>query len=74
MALFKYKDGSGNFVSIPAIKGDPGTTPVPQTGTVAPSGNASYVGQLYVNTVGLIGYVAVQIGTGATDWKQITNV
>lgn len=42
------------------------------SGIVAPTQNALYLGQIYVDTVTLTGYLAVQLGTGATDWKQIT--
>lgn len=42
------------------------------SGTGIPTQNAQYLGQIYVDTNGLNGYLAVQTGTGATDWKQIT--
>ncbi|PFP30269.1 hypothetical protein COJ96_06035 [Bacillus sp. AFS073361] len=44
-----------------------------RTGTAAPTVNADYVGQVYVDTTNKISYMAVATGTGATDWKQITN-
>ena len=42
------------------------------SGIVAPTQNALYLGQMYIDRITLTGYLAVQLGTGATDWKQIT--
>lgn len=39
----------------------------------APTFSATYRGQEYTDTTNLVTYKAVQVGTGATDWKQITN-
>lgn len=46
---------------------------LPRTGSGAPSASAAYIGQLYVDTVGKIGHIAVSVGAGANDWKRITN-
>lgn len=45
---------------------------IPLTGSGAPSANAGYVGQIYIDTAGFAGYMAVKTGTGAGDWKQVT--
>jgi parallel beta-helix repeat protein len=42
-------------------------------GSGSPTVNADFVGQIYVDTLNKIVYTAVQTGTGATDWKQISN-
>lgn len=39
----------------------------------APVGSADFIGQFYIDTTNLIAYIAVQTGTGVSDWKQITN-
>lgn len=45
-----------------------------QRGSAAPSANADYVGQIYVDVSASPkqAYIAVTIGTGASDWRQIT--
>lgn len=42
--------------------------------SAAPTNNADYIGQIYVNIAASprVGYLAVNVGTGASDWKQIT--
>lgn len=47
---------------------------IQQTGSGVPSANAMYLGQVYVDTVNETAYISVKVGTGATDWKLITNV
>lgn len=37
-----------------------------------PSLNASFIGQQYIDTGSLAGYIAVTTGTGASDWKKTT--
>lgn len=46
---------------------------LPRTGSGAPSASAAYIGQLYVDTAGKIGHIAVSVGAGANDWKRVTN-
>lgn len=46
---------------------------VPKFGTTAPSVNAVYIGQLYVNTAAPALYYAKAVGTGAADWQLLTN-
>ncbi|MDP4096256.1 hypothetical protein OIN60_05660 [Paenibacillus sp. P96] len=61
----------------PQISFDHGLTyssfPVVRTGTVAPTMNANYIGEEYIDTVTRTAYKAVGTGGGAADWKQITN-
>jgi hypothetical protein len=44
---------------------------VPKTGTTAPSGSATYLGQTYLDTTTKILYFAKSVGTGATDWNIV---
>ena len=46
---------------------------VPVHGTIAPTQNALYVGQYYINTTNNIIYYAISVGNGASDWLQIGN-
>lgn len=46
---------------------------VPVIGTTAPTTNATYVGQLYVNTVTGTIYYAITTGAGAADWVAIVD-
>lgn len=55
--------GSNATVSIATINKQSGS----------PTINSDYIGQIYVDTTNKIGYLAVNTGTGALDWKQITN-
>ncbi|OXS61639.1 hypothetical protein B1A99_03205 [Cohnella sp. CIP 111063] len=41
-------------------------------GTGAPTANAQFVGQIYVDTSNKNGYLSVNVGSGASDWKKIT--
>jgi hypothetical protein len=41
---------------------------VPVIGIIAPTANAKYVGQLYVNTAAPALYFAKSVGFGAADW------
>lgn len=47
---------------------------LPLTGTVVPIINASFVGQLYVNTATSDFYLADSTGGGATDWTELAKV
>lgn len=47
---------------------------VPVIGTTAPTTNATYVGQLYVNTLNGTIYYAITTGSGAADWVAIVDV
>lgn len=42
------------------------------SGTGAPTANATRVGAAYFDTTNDHWYLAVAVGTGASDWKQIT--
>lgn len=46
----------------------------PLNGTASPAVNATFFGQLFVNTTAKTAYIAVAVGsaTPANDWKQIT--
>lgn len=44
---------------------------LPLTGAIAPVINASFYGQLYVDTAAQNLYFAKAIGTGASDWKLL---
>jgi len=46
---------------------------VPVHGTGAPSNNAIYIGQLYVDTSGPGLYYAQSIGGGPLDWVLLAN-
>lgn len=46
---------------------------VPLSGTVAPTANAVYIGQLYVNTSAPALYYAKSVGSGAADWVRLAN-
>lgn len=46
----------------------------PLTGVVAPTSNASFVGQLYVNTALSDFYLADSTGGGVTDWTELAKV
>lgn len=46
---------------------------VPASGVVAPTLNAVYIGQLYVNTLVPALYYAKSVGTGASDWVLLAN-
>jgi hypothetical protein len=41
---------------------------VPVVGIVAPTANAKFIGQLYVNTAAPALYFAKSVGLGASDW------
>jgi len=45
----------------------------PLTGSTNPTANAPNLGKLYINTSTLTAWISVNIGTGASDWKQISN-
>jgi hypothetical protein len=47
----------------------------PLNGTTAPTVNATFLGQKYIDTVAKVGYESVAVGseTPADDWKQTTN-
>lgn len=47
----------------------------PLIGITAPDINATYIGQIYVDTVAGIVYVSVKKGseTPADDWQSVTN-
>jgi hypothetical protein len=47
---------------------------LPRTGTIVPIINASFVGQLYVNTALSDFYLADSVGGGATDWTELAKV
>ena len=47
------------------------TNLVPKTGTTAPSGSATYLGQTYLDTTTKILYFAKAVGTGASDWSLV---
>lgn len=41
-------------------------------GTAAPTANADFIGQFFVKTTATAAaYIAVAVGTGASDWLQI---
>lgn len=44
---------------------------VPIFGTTAPSGSATYLGQIYLDTTTKILYFAKAVGTGASDWNLV---
>ena len=46
---------------------------IPRSGAVAPTANASYIGQLYVNTSVPTLYYARSVGYGAGDWVPLIN-
>ncbi len=41
---------------------------VPVVGIIAPTANAKFIGQLYVNTAAPALYFAKSVGLGASDW------
>lgn len=43
-----------------------------KTGSAAPTANANFVGQTFIDTTNDDGYVAINTGTGASDWKKTT--
>jgi hypothetical protein len=43
-----------------------------RSGTAAPTANAGYVGEIFVDTTNDDAYMAIQTGAGASDWKKIT--
>lgn len=45
---------------------------LPITGVAAPTEDALFFGQRYIDTVAKKEYVAVVMGTGAADWKEST--
>jgi hypothetical protein len=45
----------------------------PLNGTVSPTANASFIGQLYVDTVAPALYYAISVGSGSADWVQLAN-
>jgi hypothetical protein len=44
---------------------------VPVVGIIAPTANAKYIGQLYVNTAAPALYFAKSVGLGAADWVSL---
>ena len=46
---------------------------VPLSGVAAPTNNARYVGQQYINTITSTLYYAVTVGNGAADWVTVQN-
>jgi hypothetical protein len=51
---------------------DADTIATVRRGSGAPTISADYIGQQYVDITNRAGYMAVNFGTGATDWKQVT--
>lgn len=45
----------------------------PLNGIVAPTTNAAFIGQLYVDTAAPALYYAKSVGMGAADWVQLAN-
>jgi hypothetical protein len=43
-----------------------------RSGAGAPSVNARYQGEIYKNTTGPVYYMAIAMGTGASDWVQVS--
>ena len=43
-------------------------------GDSAPSRNADYVGQIFVDTTGPGAYIAFQTGSGEDDWFRLWNI
>jgi hypothetical protein len=43
-----------------------------RTGSGAPTTNADYIGQDYIDIKNRVAYKAVNAGTGSKDWKQTT--
>lgn len=42
------------------------------SGAGTPSANAPRIGKMYLDTTNDEFYIAIAVGTGASDWKQIT--
>ena len=47
---------------------------LPITGIVAPDMDAEFYGQVYIDTTAGEAYIAIAMGTGASDWIQVTPV
>lgn len=43
-----------------------------RVGAVSPQSSADFIGQQYVDSTSKTGYLAVSVGGGVNDWKQIT--
>ncbi len=56
---------------LPTILAKINTNLVPKTGTTAPSGSATYLGQTYLDTTTKLLYFAKAVGTGASDWSLV---
>lgn len=63
---------SSDLASSIVTAGGGGSSEVIQTGTAAPTANATFVGQRFIDTSNLVGYIAVAVGGGAADWAQVT--
>src|SRR5579875_362784 len=42
-----------------------------RTGTSAPTSNANFIGQVFVDTINKVCYMAVSVGSGSADWSRI---
>jgi hypothetical protein len=62
--IYVKESGSGNT-------GWAAYASAPITGSGAPSANAAFPGQIYIDTTSHNGYVAINTGTGAGDWHKL---
>lgn len=42
-------------------------------GTIPPTSNADFIGQIYIDRISGVGYLGINKGNGASDWKRITE-
>jgi hypothetical protein len=56
---------------LPTILGKINNNLVPRTGVIPPNTSATYLGQLYLNTVTSMLYFAKAVGTGVNDWSLV---
>ena len=45
----------------------------PLHGIVPPTANASFIGQVYIDTAAPAMYYAISTGSGAADWVELAN-
>ena len=70
-SIYMYNSGSSNFPVYQRVTGtNDGMNRIvsTRTGSTAPSANAMYIGEMYLDTTNKKLYIATSIGSGSDDW------
>ena len=69
--MSKKVQGAGGYEDVTEAS-DAATFRSILTGTATPTVNAAFVGQVFIDTTADDAYIAIDTGSGASDWKQTT--